>query len=205
MSQSGNAGKDVVQVGRDYFKHLQLNILSGNWGSVVIALIPLLLFFYGVKATGDTVAEIVSPKQPPPQLSKNSSLAQAENKEIGDLKKQVENFQRRINETSAKDQKLIEDLQKALNARQTELANQKNLIQQKERKIQTLEIQVENLEAQLSKALSSRERPFGTALESWCIQAASFARAKASRGDDISANKALLGESNCSYWGISIP
>lgn len=211
MSQSGNAGKDVVQVGRDYFKHIQLNILSGNWGSVVIALIPLLLFFYGVKATGDTVAEVVYPKQSQPKLSENSSLVQAKNKEIGDLKKQVENFQRRINELSAKNLKLTEDLQKDLNARQTELANQKNLIQQKEQEIQSLKVRVKDLEDQLfttpsfsEKSSNFQEIPFGTAPKSWCIGVASFARADASRGEDISADKALMEEKNCSYWGISI-
>jgi hypothetical protein len=46
MSQNGQAGRDLLQAGRDYINHIQINILSGKWGAVFISLIPLILTFY---------------------------------------------------------------------------------------------------------------------------------------------------------------
>ena len=55
MSQNGKAGRDLVQVGRDYVQYIHNNARSGNWRSVFIALIPLFLLLYGAKTAGETV------------------------------------------------------------------------------------------------------------------------------------------------------
>jgi hypothetical protein len=57
FSQEGNAERDLLIIGRDYIRYIKVNILSGNWGSVVIALIPLFLFLFGIKAGADKVVE----------------------------------------------------------------------------------------------------------------------------------------------------
>lgn len=46
MSQNEQAGRDIIKVGRDYIRHIQINILSGNWGAVIISMIPVLLTIY---------------------------------------------------------------------------------------------------------------------------------------------------------------
>jgi hypothetical protein len=46
MSQNGQAGRDLIQAGRDYIRHIQVNILSGHWGVIFISLIPLILTLY---------------------------------------------------------------------------------------------------------------------------------------------------------------
>jgi hypothetical protein len=60
VTQEGYAGRDLFQIGRDYVRYIKINILSGNWGSVTIALIPLFLFLFGVKAGADKVVETFS-------------------------------------------------------------------------------------------------------------------------------------------------
>ncbi|PZV06776.1 MAG: hypothetical protein DCF22_23160 [Leptolyngbya sp.] len=55
MSQNGKAGRDLVQVGRDYIQYIHNNARSGNWRTVFIALIPLFLLLYGAKTAGETV------------------------------------------------------------------------------------------------------------------------------------------------------
>ncbi|MGD2181866.1 pentapeptide repeat-containing protein [Lusitaniella coriacea] len=45
MAQDGNAGRDLIQVGRDYVRHININIASGNWLVVAISLIPPILAF----------------------------------------------------------------------------------------------------------------------------------------------------------------
>lgn len=211
MHQKASAGKDLVQVGRDYFRHIQLNILSGNWGAVIVALIPLFLFLYGVKATGDTVAGVMGVKSASSQLPPDNSLLQAKDLEIRELKKQVEDFQQ-TNETTTKAQQQMSALQKALNDRQAELDKQKNLVLQKDQEIQALGVQVNDLKNQASRnsgsvepSSGSQDPPAGTAQKSWCLQMAQVANMHKSLGLDTSAAKASLEEENCAFWGVSIP
>lgn len=58
MSQNGNAGRDLIQVGRDYIRYIQFNFSTGHWGAAILALLPLLLFLYGVKAAGDKAVQV---------------------------------------------------------------------------------------------------------------------------------------------------
>lgn len=46
MSRNEQAGRDIIKVGRDYIRHIQINILSGNWGAVIVSLIPVVLVIY---------------------------------------------------------------------------------------------------------------------------------------------------------------
>lgn len=47
-SQNANAGKNLIQVGRDYLKYLQINISAGNWIIVIANLIVISLTAYGL-------------------------------------------------------------------------------------------------------------------------------------------------------------
>ena len=58
MSQKASAGRDLLQIGRDYVRYITVNIWSGNWGAVIIALIPFFFFLYGIKAAGNKVFEL---------------------------------------------------------------------------------------------------------------------------------------------------
>lgn len=51
MSQKGNAGRDLIQVGRDYFRYLQVNIQAGNW-VVVLVNFSLIFFVLGMVGLG---------------------------------------------------------------------------------------------------------------------------------------------------------
>jgi hypothetical protein len=53
----GQAGRDLFQIGQAYIRLIYNNSRSGNWGVVVIALIPLFLFLFGIKAGADKVVE----------------------------------------------------------------------------------------------------------------------------------------------------
>lgn len=60
--QIGQASRDLVQIGRDYIQYIYNNSYSGNWRAVAIALIPLFLFLFGVKAGADKVVEVFGAK-----------------------------------------------------------------------------------------------------------------------------------------------
>jgi chemotaxis protein histidine kinase CheA len=81
--QIGQAGRDLVQIGRDYIQYIYNNSRSGNWGAVAVALIPLFLFLFGVKAGADKVAETFGAKPStadPASVSKpTSSLSTSPN------------------------------------------------------------------------------------------------------------------------------
>ncbi len=47
-SQMGYAGKDLIQVGRDYIKYITYNWNAGNWGVAIANLLILVLIFYGL-------------------------------------------------------------------------------------------------------------------------------------------------------------
>ena len=55
MSQKGNVGGNLVQVGRDYIKVIQINISSGNWVTAFIACLLPFLAVLGLIETGDRV------------------------------------------------------------------------------------------------------------------------------------------------------
>jgi hypothetical protein len=62
VAQEAIAGKKLIQIGGDYLQFIKINVLSGHWGLVAIALIPLLLFLFGVKAGTDKVVKIFEAK-----------------------------------------------------------------------------------------------------------------------------------------------
>ncbi|MEO1211390.1 MAG: hypothetical protein AAFX78_17850, partial [Cyanobacteria bacterium J06638_20] len=65
MAQNGNAGKDLLQVGRDYFQFIQINISSGKLGIALIACLPIVFSIYGLKVAGDRVFDVyVESRQP---------------------------------------------------------------------------------------------------------------------------------------------
>ncbi|MGK7893424.1 MAG: tetratricopeptide repeat protein, partial [Xenococcus sp. (in: cyanobacteria)] len=51
MSQDGSAGRDLVQVGRDYIRHINVNIASGNWLTAGVSLLPAIVAL-GLAGTG---------------------------------------------------------------------------------------------------------------------------------------------------------
>ena len=57
MAQDGRAGRDLIQVGRDYIRYINVNIASGNWLTVGVSLLPaiatILVAGTGVKLTAD--------------------------------------------------------------------------------------------------------------------------------------------------------
>jgi chemotaxis protein histidine kinase CheA len=55
--QIGQAGRDLIQVGRDYIQYIYNNSQRGHWGKVAFALIPLFLFLYGAREVGIKVVE----------------------------------------------------------------------------------------------------------------------------------------------------
>ena len=59
--QIGQAGRDLVQVGRDYIQYISKNAGDGHWGKVAFALIPLILVLYGTKEVGTKVVETFNP------------------------------------------------------------------------------------------------------------------------------------------------
>ncbi|WP_143161991.1 hypothetical protein [Phormidesmis priestleyi] len=69
MSQKGNAGRDLIQVGRDYFRYLQVNIEAGNW-VVILSNLFLIFFVSGMVGLGAKtgVKEIQS------RIQENSSI-----------------------------------------------------------------------------------------------------------------------------------
>lgn len=65
MIQDGNAGRDLIQVGRDYIRHINVNIASGNWLTVGVSLLPAIATVFvagtGIKLTLEVVQEQVLP------------------------------------------------------------------------------------------------------------------------------------------------
>lgn len=191
--QTGQSGRDLVQVGRDYIQYINKNYRSGNLCAVMIALIPLLFFLYGIKATGDSVVEILGNKIPVLELY----LPKSKNREITELKNQLQDVRREF-----------QSLTQYRNSLQRELDKQQKIIQENEKEIEQLEAKNKALEEELSKQEPpiSPKPLFRTASKSWCLQQAQIAKAKKENfGSDTSAIKASLEENNCGYWGITIP
>jgi serine/threonine-protein kinase len=46
--QSGQAGKDLIQIGRDYIRYMQFNILSGNWVAFILNIVAILFVLYAL-------------------------------------------------------------------------------------------------------------------------------------------------------------
>lgn len=61
MSQNGKAGRDLLQVGRDYIRYVQFNFSAGNWGTGILTLLPMLLLLGGLIETGGYISS-----SPPP-------------------------------------------------------------------------------------------------------------------------------------------
>jgi hypothetical protein len=69
VNQIGTAGKNLIQVGRDYIRNIQINVTAGNWLMVVILIVPLLgISFVGFK-TIESLTKVIQ----------NSSIAQKPN------------------------------------------------------------------------------------------------------------------------------
>jgi hypothetical protein len=61
VSQSGRAGKDLIQVGRDYVRNIQINFATGNWLMVAALVLPTIVIFYaGVRTVEYTVSKITT-------------------------------------------------------------------------------------------------------------------------------------------------
>lgn len=61
VSQFGKAGKDLIQVGRDYVRNIQINFAAGNWLMVATLVVPAVVLFYaGVRTIEYTVGGITS-------------------------------------------------------------------------------------------------------------------------------------------------
>lgn len=98
FTQEGYAGRDLLQIGRDYVRYIKINILSGNWGSVAVALVPLFLFLFGIKAGADKVVETFGTKpstadsaptpKPVTGLSTNPSPASKDSMQIDGFPKE---------------------------------------------------------------------------------------------------------------------
>ncbi len=77
-SQVGSAGKNLIQVGRDYVRYLKLNIDSGNISVVVLNGIVILLIILGTISAAKSVTNVAqsfrskndNPVKLPPDLSK---------------------------------------------------------------------------------------------------------------------------------------
>jgi hypothetical protein len=207
--QTAQASRDLLQIGRDYIQYIIKNSRSRNWGAVIIALIPLLLFFYGVTIIGDTVARVTGIKLP-----LNDTLLQASNARIREIEKQVKGLLL-TNEIATKVQQQVEALQQTLNDQKIELDRQKKRSQQQDNQTQALESHINDLKDQLSKILrvppapgekpASPTPPPGTAPKSWCLQTASIVRGHTKLGMDTAGLKAALEERNCGFWGVKIP
>ena len=62
MSQDGSAGRDLIQVGRDYIRKIKVNIASGKWLNVGLSLLSIMVAL-GVAGTGVklTVEHVIPP------------------------------------------------------------------------------------------------------------------------------------------------
>lgn len=81
MSQNEQAGRDIIKVGRDYIRHIQINILSGNWGTVIVSLIPVLLGFYILIGVANWTVGIIGNQSQ--NISTNTTLNQGEVQILG--------------------------------------------------------------------------------------------------------------------------
>ena len=48
VSQSGSAGKSLIQVGRDYVRYISFNVSAGNWGVVLVNALVIVFVLLGV-------------------------------------------------------------------------------------------------------------------------------------------------------------
>lgn len=82
MSNHNNAGRDIIQSGRDYIKTIQVNFASGNIVTAIISTLPVIMavFIVGstVKWTLETTGIIV------PSFSGSATLSQGDTTIIGD-------------------------------------------------------------------------------------------------------------------------
>ena len=76
MSQNEQAGRDIIKAGRDYIRHIQINILSGNWGAVIVSLIPVLLAFYILIGVANWTVGLIGNQSG--DVSTNATLNQGE-------------------------------------------------------------------------------------------------------------------------------
>ena len=85
MSQDGSAGRDLIQVGRDYIRHINVNIASGNWLMAGVSLLPAIVTL-GVVGTGVkfTVEHVLSPisSSSPPVISSDPIGKASDSKEV---------------------------------------------------------------------------------------------------------------------------
>ncbi len=81
--QKAQAGGDILQVGRDYIRQVQVNFNSGNWLIGVVALIPLLLLLYGgwkvIEGVGTGLVVSEADSEPVETASENEASAMLTN------------------------------------------------------------------------------------------------------------------------------
>lgn len=82
MSNHNNSGRDLIQVGRDYIRTIQINFESGNIVTAIIYTLPLILALFivgnGVKWTVETAESQVQ------SLSGNTVLKLGQSQIIGE-------------------------------------------------------------------------------------------------------------------------
>lgn len=87
MNNSGNAGKNIIQVGRDYLSYLQFNILSGNWIPILINAIVIGLIFYGLANGAKTIltqVTVETSNQPEREIGDSTDVDDSKSIEVGD-------------------------------------------------------------------------------------------------------------------------
>ncbi|NJM96055.1 MAG: hypothetical protein HC800_01525 [Phormidesmis sp. RL_2_1] len=73
LSQSGSAGKNLTQVGRDYIKYISFNIGAGNWGVVALNALVIAFVLLGIGTAAKATHRMTMN-----MLSKTSSVSSLE-------------------------------------------------------------------------------------------------------------------------------
>jgi len=61
--QVANAGGNIIQVGRDYIRNVQIKFEGGNWLGGTISLIPVAVLLFMILGTVNTISGILLPQQ----------------------------------------------------------------------------------------------------------------------------------------------
>ncbi|AFZ61312.1 hypothetical protein H6G54_21230 [Anabaena cylindrica FACHB-243] len=208
--------KNLFQIGRNYIRHIQVNILSGNWGNAIVALSPFLVLSILSGGIGFGGGVTVQDSRITNELKTAKENVIKANSEISELKERI------LNQTSLLKQ--IDDLKNQLTANRNSLNEaQRNLRITETQKI-GLEKQINNLNRELiaiKKRLDGDKRssispsnqngnllgqtPLLKKSKSDCLRLTEMIEHFAKLGASTSSMKEEFKEWNCSQWGISSP
>jgi serine/threonine-protein kinase len=73
ISQTGSAGKNLIQVGRDYIRYIRLNIAAGNWVIVIFNFIIIAVVVYGLGKGTESVVKLINESVQKIIVSKDST------------------------------------------------------------------------------------------------------------------------------------